>query len=54
MDRAKHQVGTIMVMKDVSLEEDMLHESLVFNVVVALASLLLCGLVLFVDLRKSP
>jgi hypothetical protein len=53
MDRTKHQIGTIMVMKDVSLEEEMLHESLVFNVAVAVASLLLCGLVLFLDFYKA-
>jgi hypothetical protein len=53
MDRAKHQIGSIIVMKDVALEQEMLHDSLVFNVAVAIVSLLLCGLLLFVDLRKG-
>ena len=43
MDPAKHQRGTILVTKDVELEEEMLHESLVFNIVVAAASFVLCG-----------
>jgi len=41
------------VMKDVALEQEMLHDSLVFNVGVAIVSLLLCGFVLFVDLHKG-
>jgi hypothetical protein len=53
MDRAKHQIGSIIVMKDVALEQEMLRDSLVFNVAVAIVSVLLCGLVLFVDLRKG-
>jgi hypothetical protein len=39
-------------LKDVSLEEEILHESLVFNMAVALVSLLVCGLLLLVDLVK--
>lgn len=45
LDRAKKQTGTIVVMKDVTLEEILLREALRFNIVVALVSLLLCGLV---------
>ena len=52
MDRDKHQRGTIMVIKDVELEQEMLHESLIFNIAVAAVSLLLCGLVLGLDFYK--
>ena len=52
MDRDKHQRGTIMVIKDVELEQEMLHESLIFNISVAAVSLLLCGLVLGLDFYK--
>ena len=53
MDRAKHQLGSIIVMKDVALEQEMLHQSLIFNVAVAVVSLALCGLVLFLDFHKA-
>jgi hypothetical protein len=52
MDPAKHQRGTILVTKDVELEEEMLHESLVFNIVVAAASFVLCGFVLVLEFHK--
>jgi hypothetical protein len=39
-------------MRNVELEEDMLHQLLVFNVVVAVASLLLCGFVLVLEFRE--
>jgi hypothetical protein len=52
MDRARHQRGTILVTRDVELEEEMLHESLVFNVFVSLAAFLSCGFVLALELRK--
>jgi hypothetical protein len=52
MDRARHQHGTILVMKDVELEQEMLRESLLFNVGVAAACLLLCGLVIVWDFRN--
>ena len=52
IDRARHQRGTILVVRNVELEEDMLHESLIFNVVVAVASLLLCGFVLVLEFRE--
>jgi hypothetical protein len=45
LDRAKKQTGTIVVMKDVTLEEILLREALIFNIVVALVALILCGLV---------
>jgi hypothetical protein len=53
MDRAGHQRGTILVTRNVELEEEMLHQSLVFNIVVAAASLLLCGFVLFLEFREK-
>jgi hypothetical protein len=52
IDRARHQRGTILVVRNVELEEDVLHELLVFNVVVAVASLLLCGFVLVLEFRE--
>jgi hypothetical protein len=52
MDRAKHQRGTILVTRDVELEEEMLFDSLLFNVAVAAASFLLCGLVLVLEFYK--
>lgn len=45
IDRAKKQTGTILVMKDISLEERLLHEARLFNIVVAAIALILCGLV---------
>jgi hypothetical protein len=50
-DRAKRQIATILVTRDVELEEEMLHESLVFNITVAAVSLLLCGLLIWWDFR---
>ena len=52
IDRAKHQRGTILVIKNVELEMDMLHELLIFNVIVAVISLLLCGFVLVLEFRE--
>jgi hypothetical protein len=51
IDRAKRQRATILVTRDVELEEEMLHESLVFNIAVAAVSLLLCGLLIWWDFR---
>jgi hypothetical protein len=45
VDRAKKQKGTILVIKDVALDEELLHEARLFNIVVAAISLILCGLV---------
>ncbi len=50
IDRAKHERGTIVVMKDVELEEELLHKAAIFNIAVAGASLLVCGLVLILEL----
>ena len=52
IDRDRHQRGTILVMRNVELEEDMLHALLGFNVVVAVTSLLLCGFVLVLEFRE--
>jgi hypothetical protein len=45
-DRARRSLATILVTRDVELEEEMLYASLVFNIVVAVASFVLCGVVL--------
>ena len=52
MDRAQHQRGTILVTRSVELEVEVLHQSLVFNVVVAVASFVLCGFVLVLEYRE--
>jgi hypothetical protein len=52
IDRAKHTVATIVVMRDIDLEEEMLRKSAVFNVSVAAVSLLLCGFVLVLDFSR--
>ena len=52
IDQAKHQRGTIVVIKNIELEMNMLHQMLVFNAVVAVASLLLCGFVLVLEFRE--
>jgi len=44
LDRAKKQTGTIVVMKDVALEQRLILQVLMFNVIVAIGSLMLCGL----------
>ena len=53
MDRAKHQIGTIAVITDFKLEEEMLHDVLFFNIVVAASCVFLSGLVLFLDFYKT-
>ena len=53
IDQNKHQRGTILVMRNVELEEDMLHDLLLFNIVVAVVSLLLCGFVLVLEFREK-
>ena len=35
MNQARHQIGTIVVIKDVELEEEILYDSLIFNIAVA-------------------
>jgi len=52
MDRAKHQVGSIIVLKEIAFEQQMLHESLMFNILVAVVSLVLCGMVLLLDVYE--
>jgi hypothetical protein len=52
IDRARRQIGTIVVIKDVELEEEMLHDSLVFNIAVAAISLFLCSLFFLFDFYK--
>jgi hypothetical protein len=52
IDRARHQRGTILVVRNVGLEEYMLHELLVFNVIVAITSFLLCGFVFALGFRE--
>jgi hypothetical protein len=51
-DRARRSRATILVTRDVELEEEMLHDSLVFNVAVAIASFVLCGVVLGLEFYK--
>jgi hypothetical protein len=51
-DRAGRSRATILVTRDVELEEEMLHESLVFNIAVAIASFVLCGVVLGLEFYK--
>jgi hypothetical protein len=51
-DRAGRSRATILVTRDVELEEEMLHESLVFNIAVAIASFVLCGAVLGLEFYK--
>jgi hypothetical protein len=51
-DRAGRLRATILVTRDVELEEEMLHESLVFNIAVAIASFVLCGIVLGLEFYK--
>jgi len=53
IDHAKHRRGTILVLRNVELQEYMLHQLLVFNVVVAVVSLLLCGFVLVLEFREK-
>jgi len=53
MDEARHQKGTIVVLTEVTLEQQMLHDILMFNVAVAVACLLLCGLLLVIEFRKG-
>jgi len=52
IDQAKRQRGTIVVIKNIELEMNMLHQTLVFNAVVAVISLLLCGFVLVLEFRE--
>jgi hypothetical protein len=52
MDEARHQTGTIVVLTEVTLEQQMLHSILMFNITVAVVGLLLCGLLLVIEFRK--
>jgi hypothetical protein len=45
-DRAGRPRATILVTRDVELEEEMLHGALLFNIAVAIASFVLCGVIL--------
>ena len=51
-DRAGRSRATILVIRDVELEEEMRHDSLVFNIVVAIVSFVLCGVVLGLELYE--
>ena len=51
-DRAGRSRATILVTRDVELEEEMRHESLVFNIAVAVISFVLCGVVLGLELYE--
>jgi hypothetical protein len=52
LDRHKRQTGTIVVVKEVALEQEMLHESLLFNIGVAVVCVILSAVVLFLDFRN--
>jgi hypothetical protein len=52
LDQRKRQTGTIVVIKEVALEQEMLHESLFFNIAVAFVCLILSAVVLFLDFRN--
>jgi hypothetical protein len=49
-DRTGRSRATILVTRDVELEEEMLYASLVFNIAVAVVSFVLCGVVLGLEL----
>ena len=52
-DQAKHQIGTILLFKNIDLVMDMLHQVRVFSIAVAVVSLLLCGFVLVLEFREK-
>jgi hypothetical protein len=52
IDRARRSRATILVTRDVELEEEMLHDSLVFNIAVAVVSFFLCGVVLGLEFYR--
>jgi len=52
IDQTKHQRGTIAVLTDFALEQETLRDALMFNVAVAVACLLLCGLVIVIELQR--
>jgi hypothetical protein len=53
MDEARHQIGTIVVLTEVTLEGKLLHDILMFNIAVAVVCLLLCGVLFVIEFRQG-
>jgi hypothetical protein len=53
VDEARHQIGTIVVLTDVTLEQKLLHDTLMFNVAVTVVCLLICGILVVIQFRQG-